>query len=84
MSYCLVKHGWTKVVLKSHCQAMNHITHKNGGGVSILISSAITSWQKNIDLQLSTIELCLAEIKLEGMGKNLVIGSLYRPPKHHV
>ena len=47
----------------------------------ILISSAITSQQKSVDLQLNTIELCLAEIKLEGMGKNLVIGSLYRRPK---
>ena len=31
-------------------------------------------------MQLNTIELCLVEIKLNCSGKNLVIGSLYRPP----
>ena len=57
-----------------------HRTHKKGGGVSILISSAIKSHYKMVNIQLKTIELCLVEIKLEHNQKNIVVGSLYRPP----
>ena len=57
-----------------------HRTHKKGGGVSILISSVIKSHYKTVNIQLNTIELCLVEIKLEHSQKNIVVGSLYRPP----
>ena len=33
-----------------------------------------------MNIQLNTIELCLVEIKLEHNQKNIVVGSLYRPP----
>ena len=49
--------------------------------MSILISSTIKSCYKTVNIQLNTIELCLVEIKLEHNQKNIVIGSLYRPPK---
>ena len=57
-----------------------HRTHKKGGGVSILISTAIKSHHKTVNIQLNTIELCLVKIKLEHNQKNIVLGSLYRPP----
>ena len=57
-----------------------HRTHKKGGGVSILISSIIKSCHKTVNIQLNTIELCLVKIKLEHNQKNIVVGSLYRPP----
>ena len=57
-----------------------HRTHKKGGCMSILISSAINSHYKTVNIQLNTIELCLVEIKLEHNQKNIVVGSLYRPP----
>ena len=57
-----------------------HRTNKKGGGVSILISTAIKSRSKSVRLELNTIELCLVEIKLENNSKNIVISSLYRPP----
>ena len=53
---------------------------KKGGGVSILIFSVIKSHYKTVNIQLNTIELCLVEIKLEHSQKNIVVGSLYRPP----
>ena len=49
-------------------------------GVSILVSSVIKSHCKTLNIQLNTIELCLVEIKLEHNQKNIVVGSLYRPP----
>ena len=55
-------------------------THKKGGAVSILVSSVINSHCKTVNIQLNTIELCLVEIKLEHNQKNIVVGSLYRPP----
>ena len=48
--------------------------------MSILISSVIKSCYKTVNIQLSTIELCLVKIKLEHSQKNIVVGSLYRPP----
>ena len=57
-----------------------HRTHKKGGGVSVLISSAIKSRHKTVNIELETIELCLVEIKLEHSQRNIVVGSLYRPP----
>ena len=57
-----------------------HRTHKKGSGVSVLISSVIKSRHKIVNIELDTIELCLVEIKLEHSQKNIVVGSLYRPP----
>ena len=57
-----------------------HRTHKLGVGVSILISSVVKSHYKTVNIQLNTIELCLVKIKLEHSQKNIVVGSLYRPP----
>ena len=48
--------------------------------MNILISSVIKSHYKTVNIQLNTIELCLVEIKLEHSQKNIVVGSLYRPP----
>ena len=48
--------------------------------MSILISSIIKSCHKTVNIQLNTIELCLVKIKLEHNQKNIVVGSLYRPP----
>ena len=48
--------------------------------MSILISSVIKSCYKTVSIKLNTIELCLVQIKLEHSQKNIVVGSLYRPP----
>ena len=69
-----------KISLPGYITYNVHRTHKKGGGVSILVTSVIKSRCKTVNIQLNTIELCLVEIKLEHNQKNIVVGSLYRPP----
>ena len=57
-----------------------HRKHKKGGGVSVLISSGIKSRHKIVNIEIDTIEVCLVEVKLQHSQKNIVVGSLYRPP----
>ena len=69
-----------KITLPGYNTYNVHRTHKKGGGVSILISCVTKSRHKTVNIQLNTIELCLVKIKLEHNQKNIVVGSLYRPP----
>ena len=52
--------------------------HK-GGGVSVLVSNELTSCECNtLSVNENHLESCFVEVKLQ--DKNLLVGSMYRPP----